>query len=540
MVQITQSESHTKVNLFMDLFSFLQDYTLLAGASALILALYFLSLVPKTAKHRVVPEASGAWPIVGHFNLFRGSSDLPHRALAAMAEKYGPIFMVRLGIHKVLIVHSWQVAKEIFTTHDVHVSSRPKFLAAKILGYNYGMFGFTPYGPYWREIRRIVSLELLSSRRLEQLKHVPISELDNSIKNLYKLWREKRDEQKKVLVEMKKWFGELNINVILRMVAGKRYSGATSSEEEKEMKRSREVMRDFFHFLGLFVAADALPFLGWLDLGGHEKAMKRVAKEIDIMTGKWLEEHRIKRNSQEAVEDKDFIDVMISAVETEGLKEYDSDTIIKSTVMVLIASSADTTTVMLTWTLSLLLNNPHALKKAQEELDRVVGRDRQVNESDITNLVYLQAVVKETLRLYPAGRLGGQRVFSEDCTVAGYHVPKGTWLMVNVWKLQQDPEIWSNPSEFRPERFLDENHNHVDVKGAHFELIPFGAGRRSCPGIALALQLLHLVLATLLQHFDIGTPGGAPVDMAETAGLTNAKSSPLEVLMSPRMSTTIW
>ncbi|KAM0010505.1 putative cytochrome P450 [Helianthus debilis subsp. tardiflorus] len=307
------------------------------------------------------------------------------------------------------------------------------------------------------------------------------------------------------------------------------------------MKRSREVMRDFFHFLGLFVAADALPFLGWLDLGGHEKAMKRVAKEIDIMTGKWLEEHRVKRNSEETVEDKDFIYVMLSAVETEGLKEYDSDTIIKSTVMVLIASSADTTTVMLTWALSLLLNNPHALKKAQEELDRVVGWDRQVNESDITNLVYLQAVVKETLRLYPAGRLGGQRVFSEDCTVAGYHVPKGTWLVVNVWKLQQDPEIWSNPSEFRPERFLDENHNHVDVKGAHFELIPFGAGRRSCPGIALALQLLHLVLATLLKHFDISTPGGAPVDMAETAGLTNAKASPLEVLMSPRMSsTTIW
>ncbi|KAI3785521.1 hypothetical protein L1987_44640 [Smallanthus sonchifolius] len=522
----------------MDPFSFLQNYILLAGASALILALYFLSLIPKTSKHKgkAVPEASGAWPIVGHFNLFRGSSDLPHRSLAAMAVKYGPIFAVRLGIHKVLVVHSWQVAKEIFTTHDVIISNRPKYLASKILGYNYGMFGFTPYGPYWREIRRIVSLELLSSRRLEQLKHVRISELDYSIKNLYALWKEKKDEEGKVLVEMKKWFGEFNMNVILRMVAGKRYSGATNGEEDEEMKRSREVMREFFHFLGLFVVADALPFLGWLDLGGHEKAMRRVALEIDSMAGKWLHEHRSKRNSKEAVEQKDFIDVMISAVETQGLTEYDSDTVIKSTAMVLIASSADTTTVMLTWTLSLLLNNPHVLKKAQEELDRVVGRDRQVNESDITNLVYLQAVVKETLRLYPAGRLGGTRVFSEDCTVAGYHVPKGTWLLVNVWNLQQDPEVWSNPSEFRPERFLDENHKHVDVVGAHFELIPFGAGRRSCPGIALALQLLHLVVASLLQHFDISTLGGAPVDMAETAGLTSAKASPLEVLISPRMS----
>ncbi|KAD4888710.1 hypothetical protein E3N88_20783 [Mikania micrantha] len=526
----------------MDPFSFLQNYTLIiAAASALTLALYFLLLTPKTTKHRAIPEASGAWPIVGHFNLFRGSSDLPHRTLAALAVKHGPIFTVRLGIHRVLVVHNWQLAKEIFTTHDVIISNRPNYLASKILGSNYGMFAFAPYGSYWREMRRIISVELLSSRRLEQLRHVRSSELDNSIKNLYELWREKRDDQRKVLVEMKTWFGEINMNLILRMVTGRRFSGATSSDEEaKEMKRCREVMREFFRFLGLFVAADVLPFLGWFDLGGHEKAMKRVACEIDGMVGKWLDEHRNKRN-YEGVEEKDFMDVMISAVETEGLNEYDSDTVIKSTAMVLIASSADTTTVMLTWTLCLLLNNPHSLKKTQEELDKVVGRDRQVNESDITNLVYLQAVIKETLRLYPAGRLGGARQFSEDCTVAGYHVPKGTWLFSNLWKLQQDPDIWSNPSEFRPERFLEETHKHVDVKGAHFELIPFGAGRRFCPGIALALQVLHMVVATLLQHFDISTPDGAPVDMAETAGMTNAKASPLEVLISPRMSSNaIW
>ncbi|KAK9066701.1 hypothetical protein SSX86_014024 [Deinandra increscens subsp. villosa] len=527
----------------MDL-SFLQNYTHLAGASALILALYFLiSLIPKPPKHRApaVPEASGAWPIVGHFNLFNGSSDLPHITLASMALKYGPIFTVRLGVHRVLVVHSWEVAKEIFTTHDVIVSQRPKYLASKILGYNNGMFAFAPYGPFWREMRRFISFELLSSRRIEQLKRVRVSELDSAIKNLYEVWRERKDENRKVVVEMKKWFGEFNMNVILRMVAGKRYSGGAKGEDEEEMKRCRDVMREFFHFLGLFVASDALPFLGWLDLGGHEKAMKRVAREIDGMAAKWLDEHRRSRKSEVGIEEKDFMDVMISDLETEGLTEDDADTVIKSTAMVLIASSADTTTVMLTWTLSLLLNNPHSLKKAQEELDTIVGRDRQVNESDLPNLVYLQAIVKETLRLYPAGRLGGTRQFSEDCTVAGYHVPKGTWLMVNLFKLQQDPEIWSNPSEFRPERFLDEDHKHVDVKGAHFDLIPFGAGRRSCPGTALALQLLHLVLATFLQHFDVSTPGGAKVDMTETTGLTNAKASPLEVLISPRMSsTTIW
>nr|XP_043618290.1 cytochrome P450 CYP82D47-like [Erigeron canadensis] len=522
----------------MDLFSLQQNCALLTGVTVVILAIYILPLITKTRKYKAVPEASGAWPIVGHINLFSGSKGLPHKALAALVGKYGPIFTVRLGIRRVLVVNNWKIAKEIFTTRDAVVSNRPKYLASKVMGYNHRMFGMAPYSPYWREMRRIISLELLSSRRLDQLKHVRISELDSSIKNLHDQWKEKKDGQGKVCVEMKKWFGELNMNLVLRMVVGKRYSGATNAQENEEMNHSREVMRDFFHYMGLFVVADALPYLRWLDLGGHEKSMKRIAHELDTIAAKWLDEHRRKKNSEETVEEKDFMDVMISAVETGDLAKYDADTVIKSTCMVLIASSADTTTVMLTWTLCLLVNNPHALKKVQEELDNLVGRDRQVNESDIINLVYLQAVVKETMRLYPAGRLGGMREFSEDCTVVGYHVPKGTWLVTNLWILQQDPEVWSNPSEFRPERFLEGNHKHVDVKGANFELIPFGAGRRSCPGIALGLQILHIVLATFLQHFDLSTPGDLPVDMAETAGLSNAKASPLEVLIIPRMSST--
>lgn len=190
---------------------------------------------------------------------------------------------------------------------------------------------------------------------------------------------------------------------------------------------------------------------------------------------------------------------------------------------------------MLTWALSLLLNNRQALKKAQEEIDTHVGKDKLVNEPDIKNLVYLQAIVKETLRLYPAGFLGGPRTFSEDCVVAGYHVPKGTWLLINMWKLHRDPNTWSDPLEFRPERFLTFDHKDVDVKGTDFELIPFGAGRRSCPGMSLAIQMLHMVLATLLQNFEMSTPNDAQVDMTESAGLTNAKASPLEVLFSPRL-----
>lgn len=185
------------------------------------------------------------------------------------------------------------------------------------------------------------------------------------------------------------------------------------------------------------------------------------------------------------------------------------------------------------------MNNKDLLKKAQEEIDFHVGTERQVDESDIKNLVYLQAIIKETLRLYPAGPLLGPREAMEDCTIAGYNVPAGTRLIVNVWKIQRDPTVWNNPSDFKPERFLT-SHIDVDVKGQQFELIPFGSGRRSCPGASFALQVLHLTLARLLQAFDFATPMNQPVDMKESPGLTIPKATPLEVLLSPRLTAELY
>ncbi|KAJ0580128.1 putative cytochrome P450 [Helianthus annuus] len=519
----------------MDLSNLQDNYKLILETFAIILVLYCLSFLYKTTTNP--PEASGAWPIIGHYKIFSGS-DLPHVPLSSMADQYGPIFTVRLGVRKVLVVSSWDIVKDIFTTHDLIVSNRPNYIATKILGHNGAFFSFAPYGPYWRGIRKIISQEVLSKSRLEKINHLQVFELENSIENIHELWREKRDEQGKMLVEMKKWFGELNMNIMLKVVVGKRYNGG-NGENEEEMRSYGEVISEWFQYLGQFLVADALPFLDWLDLGGYKKIMKRVARELDYIVGKWLEEHRRKSSFDNVKEENDFMDVLIQVVEDDDVAGYNADTIIKATSATLIAGGSDTTTVMLTWTLSLLLNNPYALRKAQEELDMQVGHDRQVNESDIKNLCYLHAVVKETLRLYPATFLNATRVCTKDCTIAGYHVPKGTWLIVNTWKLHRDPNIWQDPCEFRPERFLSPNQRGVDVIGTDFEMIPFGAGRRRCPGIGLACQTLHMVLATLLHNFDISTPNGEPVDMSATAGLTNAKATPLEVLISPRLHATI-
>ena len=194
----------------------------------------------------------------------------------------------------------------------------------------------------------------------------------------------------------------------------------------------------------------------------------------------------------------------------------------------------ETTSITFTWLMSALLNNRHVMKHAQEELDLKVGRDRWVEQSDIPNLVYLKAIVKETLRLYGPAPLLVPHEAMEDCCVGGYHIPKGTRLLVNAWKLHRDLAVWSNPKEFRPERFLT-SHSTVDVFGQDFELIPFGSGRRSFPGINMALQMLHLTISRFLQAFDMAIPSNSPVDMTEGISLSMPKATPLEVMIMPRL-----
>ncbi|XP_059454035.1 cytochrome P450 CYP82D47-like [Corylus avellana] len=475
--------------------NFLSPYSnsAIAGLLAVILFSYYLVRRSRVGLPKKAPIAAGAWPIIGHLPLLGGTKP-PHITLGAMAEKYGPIFTIHLGLQRALVISSWEMAKECFTTNDLAVSSRPKLLAAKHFGYNFAMFGFAPYGPYWREMRKIASLELLSNRRLELLSYVRVSEVETTLQELYKVWTKKK-ESEQILVELKQWFGDMSLNVILRMVSGKRYFSTTAVADEVESRRIQKSVREFFHYFGLFVVSDTIPYLGWLDLGGHEKAMKKAAKELDGFLGEWLEEHKSKRAAGEAKGGKDFMDVMLSVLDGKDVAGYDADAINKATCLNIIAGGNDTSTITLTWAISLLLNNRRVLKKAQEELNVHVGKERALNESDISQLVYLQAIAKETLRLYPPAPLSGPREFSEDCIIGGYHVPKGTRLITNIWKIHIDPRIWSDPLAFAPERFLT-THKDVDLRGKSFELIPFESGRRVCPGISFGLQMVHLALAS--------------------------------------------
>lgn len=309
---------------------------LISSLLALFVLCLFLYRVKRPTTNQIktssIPHAGGAWPVIGHLHFLDGRQ-LTHRTLGAMADKYGPIFTLRLGSSRVLVLSSWEMAKECFTVHDKVFSTRPSILASRLLGY--AMFGFAPYGPYWREMRKITTIELLSNHRLDMLKHKRSSGVENAITELFMLWVRKGCAETGVLVDMKHWFRDLMHKVFFRMVAGKRHHEAGADCEESEVQNFQNVMRDVSYLFGVFVLSDTIPFLEWLDINGYKRAMNRTAKKMDTMIEKLLEEHKQKRLlGGEEKEEQDFMDVMLTILGDSKISGFDADTINKATCLV--------------------------------------------------------------------------------------------------------------------------------------------------------------------------------------------------------------
>ncbi|PHT71177.1 hypothetical protein T459_26281 [Capsicum annuum] len=507
------------------------------------------------------PEISGGLPVIGHLLQFSVTDNIPlHRKLSSLADKYGPIFTFRLGIPRVLVVSSYDAVKDCLNINDKVFAARPGSLVGEYIGYSNAMLFFASYGDYWRKIRKIVIKGVLSSSRLEKLRDVRVSEVKTSITELYILFPITGDRLTfsgenldfpmtggdfQVKVNITNWIEKLTLSLIVKMIAGKSYGRVEKGgNEEEEVERFKKALKDFVYTTMEFVLWDAfpIPLFKWIDFQGHVKFMKRTFKDIDCVLQNWLDEHVKKRESVDFVDgnEEDFIDVMLSMISNEDFVDgYSRETTIKATALSMVVDASDTTAIHLNWVMATLLNHRDAMKKVQEELDTNVGRNRWVEESDIRDLVYFQAVVKETLRLYPPAPLLGAHESVEDCIVQGYHIPKGTRLWVNTMKLHRDPKIWSNPDTFDPERFLTSQAG-VDVRGQQYEFIPFGSGRRSCPGITYATQVTHLAIAHLLQGFDFSTPSDDPLDMKEGVGITMRKVDPIEVFITPRLPSVLY
>ncbi|GMH29638.1 hypothetical protein Nepgr_031481 [Nepenthes gracilis] len=353
--------------------------------------------------------------------------------------KYGPIFQLKFRLHQVLVVSNWELAEECLAKNNKVFVNRPCTLAVEQLAYNSAIFALSPYGLYWGELHKIVTVNLLSNHKLEQLKYVRIFEVRAAVKTLHDKWKQtSRDVTSGgILVELKQWIGNINLNAIVRLVAGKALWDFYKGEE---YDHCQIIIRAFFELFGAFTVSDALPILRWLDIGGYQKNMRRTVKQLDNIIQGWLEEHRRFCSSRKVNGQQDFIDTMLDIlhIQQEKPSSFELDTIIKATCLAMILGGTDTTTVTLTWALSLLLNNHHVLKKALDELDTVVGKERLLDDSNMKNLVYLQAIIKEAMRLYPSAPLSASHEAINDCNISGYHVRAGTRLFVNIHKTHRD------------------------------------------------------------------------------------------------------
>ncbi|RDX90826.1 Flavonoid 3'-monooxygenase, partial [Mucuna pruriens] len=318
---------------------------------------------------------------------------------------------------------------------------------------------------------------------------------------------------------------------------GQRVFNDDSSSYDPKVDEFKSMVIELMVLAGVFNIGDFIPALDWLDLQGVKARAKKLLKRCDAFLTTVIEEHKISKNEKH--QDL-YLSTLLSLKETplEGFKLTEPE--IKAILMNMFAAGTDTSSSTIEWAIAELIRNPSIMIQVQQELDTVVGRDRLVTELDLSQLPYLQAVVKETFRLHPPTPLSLPRVAEESCEIFDHYIPKGATLLVNIWAIGRDSKEWPNPLEFKPERFLTGNEKDgVDIRGRNFEVIPFGAGRRICAGISLGIKVVQLLTATLAHAFDWELQSGhdpKKLNMDEAYGLTLQRAVPLSVYPRPRLS----
>ncbi|KAL6655500.1 hypothetical protein ACP70R_006326 [Stipagrostis hirtigluma subsp. patula] len=502
---------------------------------AVLATVLFLRAISRHRRrsHRRLPGPK-PWPVIGNFNLL---GDLPHRSLDALSKQYGPLMRVQFGSFPVVVASSVDMAKFFLKTHDAVFIDRPLMAAGRYTTYNYSNIAWCPYGAYWRQARKVCADELFSARRLESSEHVRREEVRALLRDLHAAAGQ--------VVMIKERLSTMSLNIITRMVLGRKYvddkevvAGAGGAGGSVTAPREfRWMLDELFLLNGVLNIGDWIPWLAWLDLQGYVRRMKKVSKMFDRFLEDVVDEHNERRRREGGgFVAMDMMDRLLQLADDPSLEVKLTRDSVKAFTQDLVAAGTESAAVIVEWALSELLKKPDALAMAAEELNRVVGRDRWVTETDIPSLLYLEAVVKETMRLHLVAPMLSPRLAREDTSVAGYAIPAGTRVLVNVWTITRDPALWDAPEEFRPERFVG---SKIDVKGQHFELLPFGSGRRMCPGYSLGLKVIQVSLTNLLHGFAWRLPDGMTeeeLSMEEIFGLSTPRKFPLQVVAEPKLS----
>ncbi|CAO2175184.1 unnamed protein product [Urochloa humidicola] len=490
----------------------------IALISLLLLATRTKSSATSSRDGRRLPPSPPGLPILGHLPLL---GSLPHRKLQAMAAKHGPVMLLHLGRVPTVVASSAAAAQEIMKTHDLAFASRPRVRMAERLLYGRDM-AFAPYGERWRQARRVGVLHLLSARRVQSFRRV-------------------REQEAAAMVDRVRRDAAVNLNAVLISYTNAVISRAAFGDDGIYYggldggEKLAKLFADFEELLGTVTVGEFVPWLAWVDtLMGLDARTARVAEEMDALVERVVAEHRRRRHRggrREAEGDddhRDFVDVLLDVNEAEeqtgGGGVLFDDVAIKAMVLVIFAAATDTTYTALVWAMAELVNHPHEMRRVQDEVRAAVGDGDHVTEDHLPELRYLKCVIKETLRLHAPLPLLVPHETTEDTELLGYHVPARTRVIVNAWAIARDPAAWERAEEFVPERWFasaaeDQNKTDDDYMFAQdFRFVPFGAGRRGCPGVGFAVPSMELALATLVYHFDWEMP--SKLEMDELNGLS--------------------
>ncbi|KDP25063.1 hypothetical protein JCGZ_22598 [Jatropha curcas] len=491
------------------------EYQILSSPTLIALLVFVATVVIKLWKRPTIANNNpppGPWklPLIGNLhNLF--GRDQPHHRLRDLAGKYGAVMGFQLGQVPTVVISSAEIAKQVLKTHEFQFIDRPSLLAADIVLYNRSDIIFAPYGDYWRQIKKIAILELLSSKRVQSFKSVREEEVSSFFKFLY--------SKAGSPVNLSRTLLSLTNGIIAKTSIG------------KKCKRQEEiiaVITDAIKATGGFSVADVFPSFKFLHIiTGISSTIRRIHREADTILEEIMDEH--KANNESKNEPDNILDVLLDIQQRGNLEFPLTADNIKAIILEMFGAASDTSSVTIEWAMSEMMKNPWTMKKAQEEVREVFNGTGDVSEASLQELQYLKLVIKETLRLHPPLTLI-PRECNQKCQINEYDIYPKTRVLVNAWAIGRDPNWWTDPERFDPERFRC---GSVDFKGTDFEFIPFGAGKRMCPGITMAMANIELILAQLLYHFNWELPGKAKpetLDMSESFGLAVKRKVELNLI----------